>query len=63
GLTPLIAVALVAAAGDRSWGVALFVVGSCLVGGAAVALGPETRGRDLAATSVTELRASTGTYR
>ncbi|WP_281155367.1 MFS transporter [Streptomyces sp. HYC2] len=63
GLTPLIAIALVAAAGDRSWGVALFVIGSCVVGGASVALGPETRGRDLAATTVTELRASTGTYR
>ncbi|MGW6157824.1 MFS transporter [Streptomyces sp. NPDC055144] len=63
GLTPLIAVALVAAAGGRSWGVALFVVGSCVVGGVAVALGPETRGRDLAATTIAELRASTGTYR
>ncbi|WP_327673105.1 MULTISPECIES: MFS transporter [unclassified Streptomyces] len=63
GLTPLIAVALVAAAGGRSWGLALFVVAACVVGSAAVALGPETRGRDLAATTVSELRASTGTFR
>ncbi|GLY90995.1 MFS transporter [Actinoallomurus iriomotensis] len=63
GLTPLIAVALVAAAGDSSWGVALFVIAACAVGALAVGLGPETRGRDLTATTVTELRSSTGTYR
>lgn len=63
GLTPLIAVALVAATGGRSWGVALFVIASCVIGGLAVGLGPETRGRDLAATTVDTLRDSTGTYR
>ncbi|WP_255950235.1 MFS transporter [Streptomyces odontomachi] len=63
GLTPLIAVALVAAAGDRSWGVSLFVVAACAIGGVTVALGPETRGRDLTATTVSELRSSTGSYR
>ncbi|CAM5631764.1 MFS transporter [Streptomyces canarius] len=63
GLTPLIAVALVAATGGRSWSVALFVVASCAIGGLAVGLGPETRGRDLTATTVDALRESTGTYR
>ncbi|MFF4752146.1 MFS transporter [Streptomyces sp. NPDC002514] len=63
GLTPLIAVALVAAAGGRSWGVSLFVIGACAIGALAVGLGPETRGRDLSVTTVAELSASTGTYR
>ncbi|WP_371864657.1 hypothetical protein [Streptomyces antimycoticus] len=47
GLTPLIAVALVAATGGRSRGVALFVIASCVIGGLAVELGP----RPAAATS------------
>jgi MHS family shikimate/dehydroshikimate transporter-like MFS transporter len=49
GTTPLIAVALVAAAEGASWLVAVFVVVASLVGAAAVLLGPETRGRDLVA--------------
>ncbi|WP_051939283.1 MFS transporter [Phaeacidiphilus oryzae] len=63
GLTPLIAVALVSATGGSSWGVCLFVLAACLIGGLAVALGPETRGRDLSTTTVEALRASTGTFR
>lgn len=60
GLTPIIAVALVAAASGSSWLVALFVVASCLIGFVATALGPETRGRSLTATTVADLRASPG---
>ncbi|RFC75063.1 MFS transporter [Streptomyces sp. AcE210] len=63
GLTPLIAVALVAATGGSSWGVSLFVIAACVIGAVAVGLGPETRGRDLAATTVPELRSSTGSFR
>ena len=59
GLTPLIAVALVAAASGASWLVALFVIAACAVGFAATALGPETRGRSLEALTPAELAAST----
>ncbi|GAA3352752.1 hypothetical protein GCM10017744_003090 [Streptomyces antimycoticus] len=41
----------------------MFVIASCVIGGLAVELGPETRGRDLTATTVDALRDSTGTYR
>jgi MFS family permease len=63
GTTPLIAVALVAASGGRSWPVALFIVIACVIGVVAVALHGETRGRDLRAASVAELRGSTGSFR
>jgi MFS family permease len=62
GLTPLIAVGLVAAASGSSWLVAVFVIGACLIGGVATVLGPETRGRSLKATTVEELRRSTGSF-
>jgi len=62
GLTPIIAVALVVAASGRSWLVALFVVIACVIGAVATVLGPETRGRSLTATTVGELRASTGRF-
>jgi len=63
GLTPLIAVALVAAASGASWLVALFVIAACAIGFVAVVLGPETRGRSLEALTVPELTASTGSFR
>jgi MHS family shikimate/dehydroshikimate transporter-like MFS transporter len=62
GLTPLIAVALVAAAAGSSWAVSLFVVATCVIGAIATGLGPETRGRDLTTTDVAELRRSTGRF-
>ncbi|WP_066039772.1 MFS transporter [Herbiconiux solani] len=62
GLTPLIAVALVAAASGASWLVALFVIAACLIGFVATVLGPETRGRSLEALTVPELKASTGKF-
>jgi MHS family shikimate/dehydroshikimate transporter-like MFS transporter len=55
GLTPLIAVALVAAAGGESWLLSLYVIGACLVGGLIVGLGPETLNRKITAISVEEL--------
>lgn len=63
GFTPLIAVALVAAAGGSSWLVAIFIIGACIIGAVATILGPETRGRSLRVTDVGELRASTGSMR
>lgn len=62
GTTPLIAIALVAAAGGATWGVSLFVIGACVVGAIAVILGGETRGRRMNASTVAELRASTGSF-
>jgi MHS family shikimate/dehydroshikimate transporter-like MFS transporter len=62
GLTPIIAVALVAAAGGSSWLVALFVVVTCVIGGVATLLGPETRGRSLTAVTVAGLQDSTGRF-
>jgi MFS family permease len=63
GVTPLIAVALVALGGGSPWLVSLFIIGACLVGIVAVSLGKETRGRSMQATTVAELTASTGTFR
>jgi len=63
GTTPLIAVALVAAAGGSSWLVSVFIIVACLIGIVAVIRGGETRGRDLRATSVPELKASVGSFR
>lgn len=60
GLTPMIAVALVAAADDATWLLSLYVVATCAVGALAVLLGPETRGRRLDVLSVDELRSSSG---
>lgn len=62
GFTPLIAVALVAAAGGASWLVVLFIVAACAVGFVITAIGPETRGRSLAVSTVPELTASTGRF-
>ncbi|MFJ4224355.1 MFS transporter [Microbacterium sp. NPDC089695] len=62
GTTPLIAVALVAAASGGTWLVSLFVIGACLLGGVAVILGGETRGRRMSSTTVDELMASTGSF-
>lgn len=55
-VTPMIAVALIAAADGRPWLLSLFVVVACFVGGLIVGLGPETRGRRLDALTVAELR-------
>lgn len=63
GTTPLIAVALVAATGGASWPVSVFIIAACVVGAVAVVLGGETRGRDLEALTVPELRESTGSFR
>jgi len=63
GTTPLIAVALVALAGGSSWLVSVFIVVACLIGIASVVLNPETRGRDLGATTVADLEASAGSFR
>ena len=62
GPTPLIAVALVAAAGGSTWLVSIFIIIVCLVGIIAVILGGETRGRQLGALTVTELKESTGSF-
>ncbi|GLU88405.1 MFS transporter [Agromyces sp. NBRC 114283] len=62
GTTPLIAVALVAAVGGGTWGVALFIVGACVLGAIAVWFGGGTRGRRMSATTVEELKASTGSF-
>ncbi|MEB4614809.1 MFS transporter [Leucobacter sp. M11] len=62
GFTPLIAVALVAAAGGQSWLVALFMVVACAIGFVATLLGPETRGRSLSVSTPEALRASTGSF-
>lgn len=57
GFTPLIAVALVAAAGGQSWLLALYVIATCVVGGTMVALlSPETRHHRLDAVTIEELR-------
>lgn len=58
GLTPLIAVALVAAAGGSSWLISLYVIAACAVGAVTVFIGPETRGSRLDVTTVPELRDS-----
>lgn len=63
GFTPLIAVALVAAAGGSSWMVAAFIIAACVVGAVATVLGPETRGRSLRVATVEELAESTGSMR
>lgn len=62
GTTPLIAVALVAATGGATWAVSLFIVAACVVGAIAVFFGGETRGRRMSATTVADLRASTGSF-
>jgi MFS family permease len=62
GTTPLIAVALVAAAGGGSWPVSVFIIVACLIGIVAVLVGGETRGRNMRALSVDELKASTGSF-
>jgi MFS family permease len=62
GTTPLIAVALVAAAGGSSWLVSLFIVLACLIGVVSVLMTKETRGRNMRATTVDELKASTGRF-
>ncbi|MCU1576554.1 MAG: hypothetical protein JWP70_1258 [Leifsonia sp.] len=62
GTTPLIAVALVAAAGGGSWPVSVFIIVACLIGIVAVLVGGETRGRNMRALSVAELKASTGSF-
>ncbi|MFC8599416.1 MULTISPECIES: MFS transporter [unclassified Isoptericola] len=63
GTTPVVAIALVAAAGGGSWLVAVFIVAACLVGIVALTVGGETRGRDLRSTTVAELEDSTGSFR
>jgi MFS transporter, MHS family, shikimate and dehydroshikimate transport protein len=63
GTTPLIAVALVAAVGGSSWPVAVLIIVACAIGIVALVIGGETRGRDLRATTVPELTASTGSFR
>ncbi|UPL15897.1 MFS transporter [Microbacterium galbinum] len=62
GTTPLIAVALVAATGGATWAVSLFIVAACVVGAIAVFFGGETRGRRMSATTVADLKASTGSF-
>ncbi|PPF77684.1 MFS transporter [Subtercola sp. Z020] len=62
GTTPLVAVALVAAAGGATWLVSLYIVLACIIGIVAVMLGGETRGRRLGALTVPELKASTGSF-
>lgn len=62
GTTPLIAVALVAATGGATWAVSLFIVAACVIGALAVFFGGETRGRRMSATTVAELKASTGSF-
>jgi MFS family permease len=62
GLTPLIAVALVVAASGSSWLVSLFVIVACGIGFVATLVGPETRGRSLRATTVAELKQSSGSF-
>ncbi|MCU1505518.1 MAG: transporter, family, shikimate and dehydroshikimate transport protein [Microbacteriaceae bacterium] len=62
GTTPLIAVALVAAAGGATWLVSLFIILACVIGIVAVVLGGETRGRRMSALTVSELKASTGSF-
>jgi len=63
GTTPLIAIALVAAAGGGTWLVSLFIVLAAVIGTISVIVTGETRGRDLTATTVEELKASTGSFR
>ncbi|MFC9561883.1 MFS transporter [Agromyces sp. NPDC056965] len=58
GFTPLIAIALVAAAGGSSWMVAVFIIAACVIGFIATAVGPETLGRSLRVSTVPELQAS-----
>lgn len=62
GTTPLIAVALVASTGGATWAVSLFVIAACTIGALAVIFGGETRGRQMSATSVAELKVSTGSF-
>jgi MFS family permease len=62
GTTPLIAVALVAATGGASWLVSIFIIVACLIGIVAVVVGGETRGRNMRAIGVAELKASTGSF-
>ncbi|WP_227998982.1 MFS transporter [Nocardia australiensis] len=62
GLTPLIAVALVAAASGSPRLVALYVIAACAIGFLATLVGPETRGRSLRTTSRTELEKSSGSF-
>jgi MFS family permease len=62
GTTPLIAVALVAAAGGATWLVSLFIILACVIGIVAVVLGGETRGRRMSALTVSELKGSTGSF-
>jgi hypothetical protein len=63
GTTPLIAVALVAVAGGSSWLVSAFIIVACVIGMVTLILTGETRGRSMRATSVAELKASTGSFR
>ncbi|MCS5497644.1 MFS transporter [Cnuibacter physcomitrellae] len=62
GTTPLIAVALVAAAGGSTWLVSVFIIAACILGIVSVLVVGETRGRRLSATTVAELKASTGSF-
>jgi MHS family shikimate/dehydroshikimate transporter-like MFS transporter len=63
GFVPLIAVALVAAAGGASWPVAVFmIVGMAFIGLPAILLSKETRGRRLSAVTTQELVESTGSF-
>lgn len=62
GTTPLIAVALVIAAGGSTWLVSIFIILACAIGIVAVMWGGETRGRSMTATTVAELKASTGAF-
>jgi MHS family shikimate/dehydroshikimate transporter-like MFS transporter len=63
GFVPVIAVALVAAAGGLSWPIALFcIAGMAIIGLPAVLLAPETRGRNLKATTKENLAASTNSF-
>lgn len=63
GTIPLIAVALVAAAGGLSWPISVLMIIACIIGIIAISLGGETRGRNLRATNVADLKASTGSFK
>jgi MFS transporter, MHS family, shikimate and dehydroshikimate transport protein len=62
GTTPLIAVALVIAAGGSTWLVSIFIIVASIIGIVAVILGGETRGRRMSAQTVAELKESTGSF-
>jgi MFS family permease len=63
GTTPLIAVVLVAVADGSSWLVSWFIIVACVIGMATLLLTGETRGRSMRATTVSDLKASTGQFR